>query len=612
MNAARLLEHFHRISDAPDAIPRLRRFILDLAVRGKLVQQDPNDEPASELLKRIAMQKAQLVKAGEIRKPKNLALVDPDEIPLGSISGWVWTRLGDVSTLITKGSTPTSYGHEYTVEGINFIKVESIKNGQLLPANVTSFISSETNAFLARSRLAVDDILFSIAGSIGTCAVVTETILPANTNQALAIIRGTQTVFSSDFLLISLQSSVASGVRKKARGGAMNNISLEDIQNFVVPLPPIAEQRRIVAKVHELMALCDQLEAARAEREATRDRLAAASLARLNAPDPETFHDDARFALDALPALTTRPDQIKQLRQTILNLAVRGKLVPQDPKDEPASELLKRIAAEKARLVKAGEIRKEKPLQPIQLDAAPFDLPFGWAWARLGTIIHLVSGQHLQPPEYSEDPKSGLPYITGPSDFGANGLEITRFALVRKAVARRGQLLLTVKGSGVGKATTCDIEEVAISRQLMALTAIGWERRFLVLVTHRLAETLREQARSLIPGISREDVDEFVVGVPPLAEQHRIVTKVDELMALCNRLEASLATGDDTRRRLLDALIAEVLARGESIVQEEADQVVAYGAKSRSARSTTSRAARRSKGVLSGSQMDPGEHSSAG
>ena len=130
------------------------------------------------------------------------------------------------------------------------------------------------------------------------------------------------------------------------------------MQMFAIafPLPPLAEQHRIVAKVDELMALCDRLEAARAEREATRDRLAAASLARLNAPDPETFQADARFALDALPALTTRPDQIKQLRQTILNLAVRGKLVPQDPNDEPASELLKRIAKEKAAQLARPEI----------------------------------------------------------------------------------------------------------------------------------------------------------------------------------------------------------------------------------------------------------------
>ena len=142
-----------------------------------------------------------------------------------------------------------------------------------------------------------------------------------------------------------VRSPFRSRALKKRRGQAYPAIiDARSSQHSPFPLPPLAEQHRIVAKVDELMALCDRLEAARAEREATRDRLTAASLARLNAPDPETFQADARFALDALPALTTRPDQIKQLRQTILNLAVRGKLVPQDPNDEPASELLKRIA----------------------------------------------------------------------------------------------------------------------------------------------------------------------------------------------------------------------------------------------------------------------------
>jgi len=331
------------------------------------------------------------------------------------------------------------------------------------------------------------------------------------------------------------------------------------------------EQWRIVAKVDELLGLCDRLEAARAEREATRDKLTAASLARLNAPEPETFPHNARFALDNLSVLTKRPDQIKHLRQTVLDLAVRGKLVPQDPKDEPASELLKRITAEKARLVRAGEIRKERLLPPVPDDAWPFNLPSRWEWARLGNVIHLVSGQHLQPAEYSEDAKAGLPYITGPSDFHSDGLQISRFALVRRAVAKKGQLLLTVKGSGVGKATTCDIPEVAISRQLMALNAIGWDSRFMVLITHQLAETLQERARSLIPGISREDVTEFIFALPPLAEQRRIVAKVDELMALCDRLEESLTTGDDTRRRLLDALLAEALAPDEEREVEAAE-----------------------------------------
>lgn len=254
------------------------------------------------------------------------------------------------------------------------------------------------------------------------------------------------------------------------------------------------------------------------------------------------------------------PDAIARMRRFVLHLAVRGKLATQDASDEPASELLKRIAAEKARLVKAGEIRKQNPLARIETDELPFDLPLGWAWVRLGTLIDLISGQHLQPPEYSEDPAAGLPYITGPSDFGSDGLVIRRHALIRKAVATRGQLLLTVKGSGVGKATICDLDEVAISRQLMALTAISWEPDFLELVADRLATKLQEEARSLIPGISREDVTGFVVALPPLAEQRRIVAKVEELKALLDRLEAARTASEATRDRLTAASLARLTA----------------------------------------------------
>ena len=285
MNAERLLALYERVAEAPDAIARLRRFILDLAVRGKLVPQDPNDEPASELLKRIAQEKARLVKAGEIRKPKLLAPLERADTPLvKETPGWHWVRLGSVATLITKGSTPTSYGHAYTDQGVNFIKVESIRNSQIRREDIKSFISPETNEFLSRSKLEEGDFLFSIAGSIGTCAVVSSTVLPANTNQALAIIRGTHVVFSNRFLLNALRSSVSNSIQILARGGAMNNVSLEDIHNFVVPVPPLAEQHRIVAKVDELMALCDRLEASLTTSDQTRTRLLEATLAEALTP----------------------------------------------------------------------------------------------------------------------------------------------------------------------------------------------------------------------------------------------------------------------------------------------------------------------------------------
>jgi type I restriction enzyme S subunit len=263
--------------------------------------------------------------------------------------------------------------------------------------------------------------------------------------------------------------------------------------------------------------------------------------------------------------ISEAPDAIARLRRFILDLAVRGKLVEQDPEDEPAEELLKRIAVEKVRLVKTGEMKRGKVLPPIEEDKLSFDLPSAWAFTRLGDLIHLVSGQHLQPHEYTENSWDGLPYITGPSDFADEGLRISRFALVRKAVAKKGQLLLTVKGSGVGKATTCNLPEVAISRQLMALMAIGWDDRFLILIANRLAVQLRNAARSLIPGISREDVEEFAFPLPPLVEQHRIVAKVDELMALCDQLEAARNQREQGRDRLVAATLQRLNQPAENL-----------------------------------------------
>ena len=251
--------------------------------------------------------------------------------------------------------------------------------------------------------------------------------------------------------------------------------------------------------------------------------------------------------------ISDAPNAIPRLRNFILDLAVRGKLVEQDPSDEPATILLDRIRSEKARLVKGGQIRRQN-LQPrIEPESIPFSIAKGWSWARLGDVIHLISGQHLQPGEYSEEKQGGLPYITGPADFGPNGLVITRNAIVKKAIATKGQVLLTVKGAGVGKTTICDLPEVAISRQLMAISAIEWSQQFLLLTTHRLAAALVKSARSLIPGISREDVDQFIFPLPPLAEQRRIVTKVDELMVLCDRLEEARAEGESRRDRLTAA-----------------------------------------------------------
>jgi type I restriction enzyme S subunit len=547
MNPELLLTYFNRISDAPDAIPRLRRFILDLAVRGKLVDQNPEDESASILVSKIG--------AKEIKVFANARL--PFAVP----SNWVWVRLGDICSKTGSGSTPRGGKSVYQRSGVPFLRSQNVYDDGLRLDDV-AYINQQTHERMSGTAVRSGDLLLNITGgSIGRCCCVPSEFGQANVSQHVAIIRvsvdGVQPYLHKLVLSPYFQSFILSEQTGAGRGGLPKN----RMDRIPVALPPLAEQHRIVAKVDGLMALCDQLEATQEERETRRDRLTAASHHHLNdGADADALHEHTHFFIEHLPHLTVRPDQLKQLRQTILSLAVRGNLVRQDPADQPASGLLKLILSEKARLMKEGKIRKQRPQAEIEPEEIPFALPQGWVWVCLGDVIHLVSGQHLQPNEYSSREDSGPPYITGPADFGDHGLVITRYALVRKAVAKKEQILLTVKGAGVGKTAICDLQEVAISRQLMAMTAIAWNQQFLLLVTHRLAETLRTSARSLIPGISREDVDKFVFALPPLAEQHRIVSKVDELMALCDRLESQLITARAESGRLLEAVLQGALA----------------------------------------------------
>ncbi|MEK9971026.1 MAG: restriction endonuclease subunit S, partial [Ferrovibrio sp.] len=268
MNSDRLLLHYERIADAPDAIARLRRFILDLAVRGKLVDTE----------------------------------FDWRSCTLGDVGAW------------GSGGTPTRTNPDFYGGAIPWLVIGDLNDGV-----VTQAETHITQAGLDNSSAKIVEpgtVLIAMYGSIGKLGVAG---IRCATNQAIAHCRPDQSVVSTEYLLVLL-CSLREDFLSKGQGVAQQNISQKILKAWPVQLPPLAEQHRIVAKVDELMGLCDRLEVARAGREAVRDRLAAASLARLNAPDPETFQADARFVLNALPALTTRPDQIKRLRQTILNL----------------------------------------------------------------------------------------------------------------------------------------------------------------------------------------------------------------------------------------------------------------------------------------------------
>ena len=575
MNAAQVIDHFDRICDAPDAIPRLRRFILDLAVRGKLVEQDPTDEPAAELLKRIQETKAGLLKEGRIKKSTLLESIRASAVLFEIPSSWEWVRLGQVSNLITKGSTPTSYGHSYVLSGINFIKVEAIRDSKLIPENVTSYITKETHEFLKRSQLASGDFLFSIAGSIGTCAIVTEALLPANTNQALAIIRGADAAFLIPFLQYSTRSSLLESALAKARGGAMNNISLEDVSNLLLALPPLAEQHRIVVKVDELMALCDRLEAAQTERESRRGKLAAASLHRLNnGADAEEFREHARFHLRHLPRLTTRPEHIQQLRQTILTLAVQGKLVPQDPRDEPASELLKRIQAEKVQMISDSKATKHLQLPAIDKNEAPFDLPAGWTWARFPELGIFGRGKSKHRPRNDAALfERGTHLFVQTGDVArSNGIiqtytsKYNEIGLAQSSKWPKGTLCITIAAniadSGILSFDGCFPDSIV---GFIPASVFPSGRYFEYFIRTAKADLLEFAPATAQKNINLGILNAVLIPLPPLAEHYRIVRKVDELMTICNHLEENLTVSRTIVTAFMGTVLAELLQQQDFV-----------------------------------------------
>ncbi|MGH8474963.1 MAG: hypothetical protein ACRER2_04200, partial [Methylococcales bacterium] len=362
MNPNQLLEHFERLSAAPDAIPRLRRFILDLAVRGKLVEQDPNDEPAAELLKRIQAETAQLVIAGEIKQVKPLATFDEYELPFAIPLNWCWVRLHKITSYIQRGKSP-----KYTAgDGLPVISQKCVQWSGLDLDSAKLITRDSIEEYDTIRFLRNGDLLWNSTGTgtIGRIVKVKEPPPKLICDSHVTVVRCL--LVDAEYVRSWLRSDHVYAAIEDRAAGSTNQVELTSqlAMNQVVPLPPLPEQHRIVAKADELMALCDQLEAAKTERERSRDRLVAASLQRLNQPaeDEKAFREDASFTFNHLPRITTRPAHIKQLRQTILNLAVRGRLVPQDPNDEPAAELLKRIHRENAQLVKERARKKETAL----------------------------------------------------------------------------------------------------------------------------------------------------------------------------------------------------------------------------------------------------------
>ena len=569
MNAHRLLAHFDAVVDTPGAVQRLRRFILDLAVRGKLVPQDPSDEPASELLKLITKEKNRLVEAREIRRQKPLRELSREEMPFTLPANWAWSQAAEIGVLSPRNSAPddvqasfvpmSMIASEYGAPNRHEIRRwAEIKRGYTHFAEGDVGVAKITPCF----ENGKSTVFRNLAGGLGSGTTELHIVRPLFVDPRYVV------------LFFKCPYFIESGIPKMTGTAGQKRVPGRVFANAPLPLPPLAEQRRIVARVDELMALCDRLNTAIAEREATRDRFAAASLARLSAPkpDPVAVRSHAGFAIDNFDRLTTRSDQIKTLRRTILNLAVRGALVAQDPSDEPASTLLNRIAAEKSRLVKSGKAKKRRDVSPVSESEKPFVLPPGWSVVKFAdVIVGLQTGPFGSSLHRSDYKMGGTPVINPASMQDRKIVPLDKMAVANSTLERLaryklkvGDIVMARRGE-MGRCCVVTEQEsgwlCGTGSLIIRLPECIYASYVAMLMRSPM---VREYLSGYAVGATMQNLNQSIllrmsIGLPPFAEQHRIISRVDELMDLCDRLEERLVTMEDARRPPLDAMLHEAL-----------------------------------------------------
>ena len=558
-----LEKQFDTAFAAPDGIQKLRELILTLAMQGKLLPQDPNDQPASELLEEIEVEKQRLVKEGKIKQSKPLPDIKQDEIPYNLPKNWEWVRLGEIVSLLGDGlhGTPTydETGNHFFINGNN------LSDGVIeIKENTRKVSTHEYQKY--KKKLNSRTVLVSINGTIGNVAFYNnENVILGKSACYFNLFKQidkefTKKLLNSPYFLEYALSS--------ATGTTIKNVSLKAMREFLFPLPPLAEQHRIVAKIDRLMARCDDLEKLRTERNQKRITVHTAALDRLlNAKESNDFSTAWHFITQHFGELYSVKENVAELRKAILQLAVMGKLVPQDPTDEPASELLRAIAAEKQQLIKEGKIKQPKPLPDIKPNEAPYKLPQGWEWANLESLFALITdGDHQAPPKAD----IGVPFLViGNLNKGKVNLDNCRFvshayyeSLDWGRKPLKNDILYTVTGS-YGIPVFIDSNYVfCVQRHVAIFKSV--ESSPIKYLTHLLkSEYALKYATSVATGIAQKTVPltglrRMPIVVPPLQEQHRIVAKIDRLMTLCDALAQQIEAATSKQADLLNAVMAQV------------------------------------------------------
>lgn len=568
-----LVQQFDLLATAPGGVAKLRELILTLAVQGKLVQQDPSDVPATELLKDIQAEKNRLIAAKALKREKDEPEVTEDALPFDLPASWTWAALGAVIDIVRGITFPATHKTKEAAPG---------RIACLRTSNVQQTIEWDDLLFVERSFMGREDqliqhhdIVMSMANSrelVGKVALVDHIPHPEATfGGFLGVLRPRR--IDPRYAMAVLRTPYAREMLIDSSSQTTNiaNVSLAKLRPLPFPLPPAAEQARIVTRVEELMRLCVALEAKGQLEAAQHAQLVQTLLGALTAStSPDELANNWHRVATHFDLLLDRPEAIDALEQTILQLAVRGLLVPQDPNDEPASELLKKIRAEKDRLIAEGKIKRDKPLEPVAIEEVPFVLPTGWSWVRFDELIH-----PLKPIAYGvlvpgPDVEAGVPFvriadlsIDNPAPMPEKTISHDIDSQFQRTRLEGGEILMGVVGSigklGVAPPTWAGAN---IARAICRIVpADGGLREFVLflLQTGFMQQSFVGDTRTLAqPTLNVGLIRQALTPVPPPAEQARIVARVGLLRRLCADLRQRLAARQTTQAQLAEALIDEV------------------------------------------------------
>lgn len=551
-------------------IKKLRELVLELAVRGGLVPQDPNEEPANVILERVAAARDRSIREGRIKRQKELPKPSDDNKPFCLPKGWQWVSLSQLG-MFSGGKTPSKMKAMYWDGDIPWVTPKDMK--------IPHIYDTEDHV----TKAAIDDglelyepesVLFVVrSGILRRSFPVAVAKVKCTVNQDLKVLSLFKKELSPyvHLMMRGFERYILENLTKT--GMTVESVLFDEFSTHYFMLPPLAEQHRIIAKVDELMTLCDQLEQQQTQSVEAHQTVVEILLGTLTGVESQQELTDAwnRIA-NHFDTLFTTDYSINQLNKTILQLAVMGRLVSQDHNDEPANELLKRIQVEKARLTAEGRIKQDTPSPEIADDEKPYVLPQGWEYARLADLTSVLNGRAYAKDELLD---VGTPVLRVGNLFTSRDWYYSDLELDEDKYCDAGDLLFAWSAS-FGPFIWPGPKVIYHYHiwKLKLHSEANLNKRFLYKFLLEKTEEMKASGHGVsMIHMTKQAMEKIVVPVPPLAEQSRIVARVDELLVLCDALKARLNEAQTTQIHLADAIVEQAV----DLVAEEAVEILRIG-----------------------------------